>query len=146
MNRRASIIMLLWATTLVGCNYKCIVQNTDPFAEPVVLTWNENPTNGQPNPGQLEAGFQAEFEFGKPAITLDAVDPNNPEFFDEISLTLANGETRVIEWDGFQLIDRGNQRLSLSLIASLLFGEATIISEPSGGDAQPNPEKAAAAN
>ncbi|MDZ4687043.1 MAG: hypothetical protein SH850_18355 [Planctomycetaceae bacterium] len=144
MKVRAIFASLVWAATMTGCSYTCIVQNTDPFDNPVVLTWSVDPTN-QPNPGQLEAGFQAEFKFKSSTVSLNGYDPVVPTIEDDINLTFQSGTTRVIEWDGFEFIDRGNQRVPVSALAGLLRGQSTVVTVPSDPGQGGNPQKEAAA-
>ena len=103
--------ILLLAASLTGC-YKVTVFNNDtsPQAGPVVLTWDSDPVNGQPNPGTLPVASGAEFTFITPNIHLEGYDPNFPNDVDSIDLTLTEGKNRVVSWDGFTFTDQGDQR------------------------------------
>lgn len=143
MKRWAALFMLGCLSNLVGCTV--VVQNTDSFQHPVVLTWSADPSNGQPNPGQLEAGYQAEFQFSTSSVSLNGYDPQDTQFTDDIDLELQLGAVRVVEWDGFQFIDRGNQRVSLATWLGLLTGNVNRIEPPSAVEESPDPAKRAAA-
>ncbi len=119
MQRWALVLCAGFFGTMSGC---CVVvENTDPFGDPVTLAWSRDPLD-QPNYGTLNSGFFAEFNFQPVTtqLTLKGFDTVAANFNDTISISVPRmPQCRYVEWDGFLLIDRGVATpLTLARLAS----------------------------
>ncbi len=144
MRRWAMLLCAGFFASMSGCCV--IVENTDPFFDPVELTWSKDPVD-QPNPGTLNAGNAAEFNFSlfTTSVTLDGFDPLFPEFADSIEVSVPlMPQCRLIEWDGFMFIDRGP--ITPTALARIAGKKLAKLFEPGdGGIVAGDPNKAAAA-
>ena len=131
MSRILFLAVTVGVLALAGCT--CVlVENTDSTGDPVVLSFSTNPLN-QPNPGLLDADTAAEFEFpdGTVNVSIHGYDPLFTSANDDITVDFPRIGCRYVEWDGFNLINRGVAFVPLA--QGLMTGriQAHVVTPPS---------------